>query len=78
MKRMNVSDFREQCLVLLEDVPAEGILITKRGRPVARLLPVSENDGYLIRSLAGQLKIKGDVFSTGDQWNADSGFRRTN
>lgn len=56
----------------------EGILITKRGRPVARLLPVSENDGYLIRSLAGQLKIKGDVFSTGDQWNADSGFRRTN
>ena len=78
MKRMNVSDFRQQCLVLLEDVPAEGILITKRGRPVARLLPLCENDWDLIGLLAGRLKVKGDVFSTGDRWNAESGSRRTN
>jgi prevent-host-death family protein len=72
MKRLNVSEFREQCLALLDALPAEGVLITKRGRPIARLMPVQENDGDLIGSLRGLLKIKGNVFSTGEKWNAES------
>jgi len=72
MKRLNVSEFREQCLALLDALPAEGVLITKRGRPIARLMPVRENDGDLIGSLRGLLKIEGDVFSTGEKWNAES------
>jgi prevent-host-death family protein len=72
MKHLNVSEFREQCLALLDELPAEGVLITKRGRPVARLAPVRENDGDLIGSLRGRLKIKGDVLSTGEKWNAES------
>ena len=72
MKRLNVSEFREQCLALLDALPAEGVLITKRGRPIARLMPVRENDGDLIGSLRGLLKIEGDVFSTGEEWNAES------
>jgi prevent-host-death family protein len=70
MKQLNVSEFREQCLALLEELPAEGVLITKRGRPVAHLMPVRDNDGDLIGSLSGQLKIKGDILSTGRKWNA--------
>jgi antitoxin (DNA-binding transcriptional repressor) of toxin-antitoxin stability system len=72
MKQLNVSAFREQCLALLEALPAEGVLITKRGQPIARLVPIRENDGDLIGSLAGQLKIKGNIFSTGEKWNAES------
>jgi antitoxin (DNA-binding transcriptional repressor) of toxin-antitoxin stability system len=72
MKQLNVSQFRQQCLALLEELPAEGVLITKRGHPIARLVPVQENDNELIGSLSGQLQIKGDVFSTGDKWHAES------
>jgi prevent-host-death family protein len=72
MKRMNVSEFREKCLALLDELPAEGILITKRGKPVARLLPARESDGDLIGSLAGQLNISGNVFSTDETWDAES------
>ena len=72
MKQLNVSEFREQCLSLLDELPAEGVLITKRGQPVARLVPVRENDGDLIGSLRGLLKIKGDILSTHEQWNAES------
>jgi prevent-host-death family protein len=72
MKQLNVSEFREQCLALLDGLPAEGVVITKRGKPVARLVPVQNNDADLIGSLHGELKIKGDVFSTGERWNAES------
>ena len=67
-----MSEFRKRCLTLLEEVPAEGVLITKRGRPLARLVPVRDNDGDLIGALAGQLRIKGDILSTGARWNAES------
>lgn len=72
MVKLNVSEFREQCLSLFEELPPEGVLITKRGRPIARLLPVRENDGDLIGSLAGQINIEGDIFSTGEEWDAES------
>jgi len=72
MKSLNVSEFREQCLSLIEDLPLDGVVITKRGRPVARVVPLRDNDGDLIGSLAGQLQIEGDVFSTGEKWNAES------
>ena len=72
MKQLNVSEFREQCLALLEALPAEGVLITKRGRPVARLMPMRENDADLIGSLHGLLRIQGDILSTGEKWNAES------
>jgi hypothetical protein len=62
---------REQCLALLEKLPPEGVVITKRGRPVARLVPVRDNDADLIGSLAGRLRIKGDVFTSGEEWNAE-------
>ncbi len=72
MKQLNVSDFREQCLSLLDELPPDGLLVTKRGRPVARVLPVRDNDGDLIGSLAGKLHIKGDIFTTGEKWDAES------
>jgi antitoxin (DNA-binding transcriptional repressor) of toxin-antitoxin stability system len=72
MKRLNVSEFREVCLSLLEELPAEGVLITKRGRPIARVEPVRDNDGDLIGALKGRLRIEGDILSTGERWDAES------
>ncbi|PWT90715.1 MAG: hypothetical protein C5B56_05015 [Proteobacteria bacterium] len=72
MKRLNASDFRKECLSLLDELPAEGVLITKRGRPIARVTPVRKNDAELIGRLAGILEIRGDILSTGEEWDAQS------
>ena len=40
MKDLSVTEFRRQCLALLEDLPEEGIVLTKHGRPLARVMPV--------------------------------------
>ena len=40
VKDLSITEFRRQCLTLLENLPEEGIVITKRGRPVARVAPL--------------------------------------
>ena len=40
MRNLSSTEFRRQCLTLLEDLPEEGIVITKHGRPVARVAPM--------------------------------------
>jgi prevent-host-death family protein len=37
---MNVTEVRRRILSLLDELPEDGIVITKRGQPVARLIPV--------------------------------------
>jgi len=71
MRSVNVSQFREQLLNLIEHLPPEGVLLTKRGRPVARVLPVRKPGGSLIGALKGRFEIRGDIFSTGEVWNAE-------
>jgi antitoxin (DNA-binding transcriptional repressor) of toxin-antitoxin stability system len=71
MQSLNVSEFREQLLSLIDHLPPEGVLVTKRGKPVAHLLPVRKPGGSLIGALKGRFEIRGDVFSTGEAWNAE-------
>jgi prevent-host-death family protein len=40
MKELSITEFRRQCLSLLEDLPDEGIVISKRGKPLARITPI--------------------------------------
>jgi antitoxin (DNA-binding transcriptional repressor) of toxin-antitoxin stability system len=40
MRDIGITEFRRQCLALLEDLPEEGIVITKYGQPVARVAPM--------------------------------------
>jgi prevent-host-death family protein len=40
MQDLSITEFRRRCLALIEHLPEEGIVITKRGRPVARVAPV--------------------------------------
>lgn len=70
MKQMAAAKFKEQCLALLDEVDSDGIVITKRGRPVAKLIPIGADSVDLIGSLAGKLEIKGDLLSTGLVWDA--------
>lgn len=70
-KVMGAARFKERCLAVLDTLDAEGIVITKHGRPVARLLPIEVESGELIGALAGKLKIKGEILSTGVSWDAE-------
>ena len=72
MHQLNASKFKEQCLSLLDNLGSEGILITKRGKPVARLVPASSDCAELIGSMKGKLKIRGNILSTGARWNAEA------
>ena len=71
MKQMSATKFKEQCLALIDQVDREGIVITKRGKPVAKLIPLGADSASLIGSLKGKIKIRGDILSTGVRWNAE-------
>ena len=40
---LNATELRRRILTLLDDLPEEGIVITKRGQPRARLVPVKRH-----------------------------------
>ena len=72
---MNVIDaakFKEQCLALLDNLGNDGLIITRRGRPVARLLPLEHHDAELIGSLRDKIVVRGDIVSTRVDWDADA------
>lgn len=69
MKTIGAAKFKEQCLSILDHLDPEGVVITKHGKPVARLIPIERAAGELIGSLRGRIRIKGDILSTGVKWN---------
>ncbi|HYV42069.1 MAG TPA: type II toxin-antitoxin system prevent-host-death family antitoxin [Thermoanaerobaculia bacterium] len=50
---------------MLDHVGEEGIVITKRGKPVAKLVPIRTESAELIAKLKERIKVKGSIFSTG-------------
>jgi antitoxin (DNA-binding transcriptional repressor) of toxin-antitoxin stability system len=70
MKRVAAAKFKEQCLSILDHLDPEGIVITKHGKPVARLLPAERASSDLIGALRGRIRVNGDIKSTGIKWNA--------
>jgi len=67
--------FKARCLELMDRVQAEGgeIVITKFGRPVAKLVPVSPAAGTAgFGALRGTVRRIGDIVSPVDEpWEAD-------
>ena len=72
MKKIGAAKFKEQCLALLDRLDADGLIITKHGKPVARVVPYESEGADLIGSLRHKIRIKGNVFTTGLQWDADA------
>jgi prevent-host-death family protein len=65
-----------KCLGLLDEVQRQRkeIVITKRGKPVAKLVPVKkERTENFIGSMQGTMEIVGDIISPIDEkWDADA------
>jgi prevent-host-death family protein len=68
------SKFKEQCLALLDRVARTkvAIVVTKHGKPVARVVPLDEPRR---RPLAGSVtfltKSDDELFSTGEVWESE-------
>ncbi len=72
---MNIIDavkLKEQCLALLDNLDNDGLIITRRGGPVARLLPLEHHDGELIGSLRDKIVVRDDILSARVDWDADA------
>ncbi len=65
MKTIPAGDFKARCLAIMDEVQAksEPVLITKRGKPVAKLVPAVEDDENFYNFLAGKGSITGDIVS---------------
>lgn len=72
VKRMEAAEFKERCLALVDQLDADGLVITKHGKPVARVLPYDSQEADLIGSLRHKIVVRRDVFSTGVRWHADA------
>jgi len=51
MEKISASRFKQQCLAILDNLKPEGILVTKHGKPVARVIPAKSDCAELIGSL---------------------------
>jgi prevent-host-death family protein len=71
VKEIGAAQFKARCLQLLDQVGPDGIVVTKHGRPVARLIPIGGEGRALIGSLKGKIRIKGNILSTGLHWDAE-------
>lgn len=65
-RSIDLADFKLRCQEVLEQLVAPGLIITKEGRPLARVTPVTAvNNEPLIGSMNGEIEISSDIFSTG-------------
>ena len=69
MKTIEALEFKEQCLALLDHLDAEGLVITRHGKPVARVIPFEQQEPDLIGSLRHKINVTGDIYSTGLSWD---------
>ena len=69
-----VTEFKAKCLHLLDQVARQGdsLVITKRGRPVARVVPISSVAKPLRGSWKNVFKANGDIvqFDVTEDWES--------
>ena len=63
MKHMPAGEFKARCLRVMEDVRKyrSAVVITKKGRPVAKLVPADDAEPDVFGCMAGTADIVGDV-----------------
>ena len=72
MKTIAAGEFKAKCLQIMDDVASgrEPVLITKRGKPIARLVPIDPVNSIL-GCMAGRMEIVGDI--TESPWDEVGG-----
>lgn len=72
VKTIPAGEFKARCLALLDEVAEHGevLVVTKRGVPVARVVPIEPQES---RSLTGSILSETDLVAPlGDTWETDA------
>lgn len=70
-----VTAFKDSCLSLIDRVrqTREEIVVTKHGRPVAKLVAFDQSTPLLFGLLAGSVTVHGDIVAPVDvEWDAEA------
>ncbi len=73
-REIGAGEFKTHCLQLIDEVSQSRvpIVVTKHGKPLARLVPYSAEAVSLFGCMKGTVVIRGDIVeSTGEAWEAD-------
>ena len=73
MKKIAAGEFKARCLTLMEDVRStrEPLVVTKRGKPVVKLVPVEKEKDQFFGRLKGMFRVVGDIESPiPDEWES--------
>ncbi len=73
MKTMNAARFKATCLAVLDQVAqsGHGVVVTKRGKPVARVVPMVNRPDRIVGAMKGEIEVYGDIISPlGVEWEA--------
>ncbi len=78
MKTISVSVFKARCLALFNEVAARGesYVVTRHGRPVARIDPVRVGPGPRFGAMRGTVRSTGDIVSPVAPLSAWKALRR--
>ena len=74
-KHLPISEFKAHCYEILENVQDQhqSFIISKRGKPIARVIPIENNDIKLAGSLKGKCNIISNIITPVDiTWDAES------
>jgi prevent-host-death family protein len=65
MRKMTAKSFKAKCLKVIDEVHSKHVtvIITKRGKPVAKLVPVGAEKDEIYGFFAGKGRVVGDVVS---------------
>ena len=73
MKTIPAGQFKARCLAIMDEVQAkrQAVVITKRGKPVAKLVSVEQEKDDIFGFFKGKIEITGDVVApafTPEEW----------
>lgn len=62
-RTMPAGKFKAQCLAVMDEVQRkrQSVVITKRGKPVAKLVPMETQRDDIFGFMKGKIRIKGDI-----------------
>jgi prevent-host-death family protein len=65
MKQMRASTFKARCLKVMSEIQATGepVIVTKRGKPVVKVVPAESKVDDIFGFMADKGKIIGDIES---------------
>ena len=75
MQKIAAAQFKAQCLAVMDQVSQSGrsVVITKHGRPVVRVIPITDGEDELFGALSAVARVQGDIENTvpAADWGAE-------